>query len=270
MSQTATLNDPGQNDGQIPKIIHYVWVGPKRFPTDAAEMVEKWRQLLPGYQFIRWTEENIDFTPKFIRQAYSMRAYNRVANYARVAALHKFGGIYMDHDVELLKPFDDLLGLGFFAGFQTLKADAKDIVNNAVVGSVPGHRFPKWVMDTLDTMDGAYNWGSNSGPGLFSKLLREEGPITPSTELQKRGDLYLCPPAYFYPYEWNQEFSPDCITDETYAVHHWAHTWKAKQKPKFSERLVAAGLRRAVKVSPTLTSLAVRTLNAIERASSAK
>src|SRR5687768_11037639 len=97
----------------IPKIIHYVWVGPAPFPDDALERVEAWRRLSPDYEFKLWHEGTIDFTPRFIRQAYGVGAYNRVANYARFAALERFGGIYMDHDVELLKSFDPMLGDGF-------------------------------------------------------------------------------------------------------------------------------------------------------------
>lgn len=30
---------------------------------------------------------------------------------------------------------------------------------------------------------------------------------------------------YFYPYYFNDKFTPECMTEETHAVHHWAGTW---------------------------------------------
>lgn len=252
-------------DALIPKIVHYVWVGPKPLPHDASKRIEEWQNLLPEYRIMRWSEDSIDFSPKFIRQAYSVRAYNRVANYARAAALYRYGGIYMDHDVELIRSYDDLLNLGCFFGFQTMRSKEKDLVNNAIIGSTPGHRFIAQIITALNEMDGAFDWGSNTGPGLVTRLLRDEGKLVPTSKIQRRADLHICPPSYFYPYEWDEAYTPSCITDETIAVHYWAHTWKAKPRPSLTDRLVASALRRGSRLSPTLTSMGVRAINAVAR-----
>lgn len=41
-----------------------------------------------------------------------------MADYARLKILYEQGGIYMDTDVELLRPLDDLLAYPAFFGFQ--------------------------------------------------------------------------------------------------------------------------------------------------------
>lgn len=247
----------------IPKIVHYVWVGPSPFPQDAQQRVETWRRLLPDYQFMFWHEGTIDFTPRFIQQAYGVGAYNRVANYARFAALERFGGIYMDHDVELLKPFGPMLNDGFFAGFQTLDGEATDIVNTAVLGAAPGHPLTRTVLAALDAMNGADEVGSGTGPGLFSRLLREQGTPVPKTEPYDFQGVRLYPPRYFYPYEWFEDFDPACVTPDTVAIHHWAGLWK--KTPSHAMQLQRKLRRLATRISPGVSAAYARAANLRKR-----
>ncbi len=243
----------------IPKIIHYVWVGPRPFPADAQLRVDQWRSRLPDYELRLWNEHNIDFTPLFVCQAYGVGAYNRVANYARMAALERFGGIYLDHDIEVLQSFDPLLGDGFFAGFQTKDPTAKDIVNNAVIGAEPGHPITRSVLAALDAMSGAAEVGSGTGPGMLSKVLRARGDPTPQAEPTICGGAKLYPPRYFYPYEWTEEFDPSCVTPDTVAIHYWAATWK--QRPSRLEALRKKLQRALTAVNPRAAAMQARARN---------
>lgn len=247
----------------IPKIIHYVWVGPKPFPRDGRENLERWQKLCPDYQFRLWSEDNLDFSSRFVRQAYAAKAYNRVANYARMRALLDHGGIYLDHDIELLKPLDGLLDNRCFAGFQTLKPEVPDLVNNAVVGAEPGHPFIRSVLAALEAMDGRVNVASGSGPGLVSRLLRERGLTKPSSEIQQIDGVTLYPPRYFYPYEWTETFDPQCVTPDTVAIHRWAHLWR--KQPGLTAIVKARALRLAVELAPELLFAHYRRQNRLAR-----
>lgn len=243
----------------IPKIVHYVWVGPAPFPEDAAERVEAWRRMLPDYEFMFWHEGTIDFTPRFVRQAYGVGAYNRVANYVRFAVLEQFGGVYMDHDVELLKSFDLLLGDGFFAGFQTWDTTVVDVVNTAILGSEPGHPLARRMLAALDARNGADEVGSGTGPGLLSRVLREDGPLAPQETPFDFHGVKLYPPRYFYPYEWFDEFDPACVTSDTVTIHHWAALWK---KPRSPAAKIQHKLGRLItRISPTASTAYARAAN---------
>lgn len=247
----------------IPKIIHYIWVGPKPLPNLAKENIERWKTLNPDYKIITWNEDNIDFSAKFIQQAYGSRAYHRVSDYARLAALYKYGGIYLDHDIELIQPLDFLLQNKCFAGFQTMKSWPEDLVNNAVLGATPEHPFIYNAIQKLNLISGAQDKGSATGPGLLTKLLKEEGQIAPSKKIQVASGVTLYPSEYFYPYEWDEEYHPSCITKNTVSIHRWAHSWKTS-KNKF-QKLVRLLNSLFSKLFPTLSMALVKAENRIIR-----
>lgn len=238
----------------IPKLVHYVWVGPTPLPDINRKMIAGWKTLLPDYDFILWDEGNIDFTPKFVRQAHGVRAYNRVANYARLAALQLHGGFYMDHDVELLKSLDPLRGDHCIFGFQSMKPNSE--INSAFIGAIPNHPFIVRILNELNQMDGTYDWGSKTGPGLITRLLRESDGVLPSNEPYIASDVTLYPPRYFYPFEWDAKFSPECIKEDTYTVHHWAHSWATSSA--ITARLKRGCRRVLTRLAPSYISMSVR------------
>lgn len=239
----------------IPKIVHYVWVGPKPLPIDASKLISHWKLLMPEWRFTLWSEENIDFRPLFIRQAHGVRAYNRVSNYARLAALRDHGGFYMDHDVKLLKSLDELCHLPGVLGFQS-EIPQTDLVNSALIGAEPGHPFIRKAIAALDAMDGSFDWNSGTGPGLISRLLRESDNIQPSKEPFMAAGMMLYPPRFFYPYAWNENFTPECLKPDTVAIHLWAHTWKPKTGRV--ARLIGLLRRMVTRISPSLSSATVK------------
>jgi mannosyltransferase OCH1-like enzyme len=192
-------------------------------------LIDGWRRLNPDYQIILWNEDNIDFSFEFVQTAYATRAWNRVANFVRVWALLKHGGIYLDTDIELRRPLDDLLFNRCFAGFQLAQRHV-DWVNNAVIGAEPGH----WFIERLhrcfvDDLKGWQNVGSGAGPGLLTRMLTAHGLSSYLEQPQQLQDVTLYPRRWFYPYSWMEGFSEDCVTSDTYAIHHWDHTWAPQQ-----------------------------------------
>jgi mannosyltransferase OCH1-like enzyme len=240
----------------IPKTLHYVWVGPKSVPDPVKRLVDGWHRLNPDYDIILWNEDNIDFSFRFLQAAYGMRAWNRVSDFVRMWVLLRQGGIYLDTDIELRRPLDDLLDNRCFMGFQ-LQEKHPDWVNGAVLGAVPGH----WFVNRLhryfvDQMHGWEEVGSFYGPGLITKLLLETGLQSYSDEPQMVRDIALYPTRWFYPYSWTESFSEDRVTPDTYAIHYWEETWKKRRS--ISARLSRLMLKTSAQVSPQLASLYTR------------
>lgn len=82
--------------------------------------MESWREILPGYEIVRWDERRFDVNSvPWVREAVERKKYAFAADYIRHYALYHEGGIYLDTDVEVLKPFDDLLDAEMFAAIET-------------------------------------------------------------------------------------------------------------------------------------------------------
>ena len=94
----------------IPKIIHYCWFGRNTKPELIHKCIESWKEFCPEWRIIEWNEDNfnIDVIP-YMREAYDTQMWAFVSDVARLIILYKYGGLYLDTDVELLKPINNTL-----------------------------------------------------------------------------------------------------------------------------------------------------------------
>lgn len=132
------------------------------------------------------------------------------ANLIRLEALYKFGGIYLDSDIELIRPIDDLLDLECFAVYEQGKRLA-----NGVMGSTSNHPAIKAALDVL--IDKLH---TNYSPPI--------GPTTLTLAWKDRTDVSKLNSETFYPYYYTEkhrakeDFSKN---PNTYGVHHWNAAW---------------------------------------------
>ena len=85
---------------QIPKIIHYCWFGKTSLPEDAQRCIASWKKFCPDYEIAEWNETKINLSalPLYVQQAYAAQKWAFVADYVRLYALIRYGGVYMDTD----------------------------------------------------------------------------------------------------------------------------------------------------------------------------
>ena len=110
--------------------------------------LESWRRLLPGYELKLWDESNSPLGEWYPAEAARRGYWSRLSNYVRLHAVLTEGGIYLDTDVELLRPFDPLLHHDCFLGFQQ-EPEAGDWVNTATFGARPGHPFCRRLLEFI-------------------------------------------------------------------------------------------------------------------------
>jgi len=169
---------------RIPKIIHYVWTGGAPLPELAERCMASWKEHMPDWEYMRRTEVSLtqalskptsdivlrtatgspieqssspvkgrernwlDYMPTYVKQAYEVRKYAFVSDYVRLWALEKLGGLYMDVDFMVYRPFDELMNkYPAFAGYEGSK---RQPVMQGVIASEP---HGAWVRDMLGTYE---------------------------------------------------------------------------------------------------------------------
>ena len=252
----------------IPKIIHYTWLGKGELPQLAKDCITSWHKHMPDWEYKRWDESNfgIAAAPLYVRQAYEARKFAFVSDYVRLWALEQYGGLYMDVDFEVYRPFDDLMDkYAAFAGYEGSKR--KPVMQGVIASEAHG----AWVKDMLSTYetrtfikeDGSLDLTPNTT--YFSDRLESQGAILDGTEKDiyandgmSRADalnepltlndkvfyLHVYPVHYFCPQLTTGE---NVRNEETYCEHKgessWAQTgWKGKLlshvSPAFRTKLI--------------------------------
>ena len=102
----------------IPKILHWCWYGGGERPASVRRTMASWRRVGEGWEERLWSEENCDLSVnEYVRGAAQAGRWALVSDYFRLTALERFGGVYLDTDVECYRSFDDLLPLRGFLGY---------------------------------------------------------------------------------------------------------------------------------------------------------
>lgn len=103
----------------IPKTIHYCWFGRGKKPELAERCIASWKKYCPDYEIIEWNEDNFDLgCNDYTRYCYENQKWAFLSDFVRLVVVAKYGGIYFDTDVELLKSPNDLLQYEAFYGFE--------------------------------------------------------------------------------------------------------------------------------------------------------
>lgn len=240
----------------IPRVIHYVWVG-SPLPEQHQRTVDNWRRLHPGWKVVEWNERNIDFSDPVLRKAYDQRQWAKVSDIARLAIVASAGGIYLDIDVDLIKPLDPVLDHSCFYAFQQERR-SQEWIGNAVFGAHAGNAFIVEALDRLRQLRPPLpllDKPTIYGPRLITRLLFEKGLNAYGADGVSVGDVFLYPTRTFYPYHWTEQFNADKISNDTLGMHVWAETPSWHKEVGF---LLRQGLSVRRKVRQ-LYNLALRT-----------
>ena len=214
----------------IPKKIHYCWFGGKPLNKLGEKCLKSWKKHFPDYEIIEWNESNFDFNCcQYIKEAYEAKKWAFVSDYARYKILYEQGGIYFDTDVEVIKPFDDILEQGSFMGCENTPYES-DIAVNPGLGCAaePGLGFFREVLDDYEKSSFLKADGS---PDLYTiverttKHLKEHGLAT-ADGVQKIEGINIFPAEYFSPIDMRN--GKMTITENTRSIHRYAASWESK------------------------------------------
>lgn len=230
----------------IPKKIHYCWFGRNPLPEIAIKCMESWEKYCPDYEIICWDESNCDMTAnQFVEQAYENKKWAFVSDYFRLKVVEEHGGIYLDIDVELLKPLDDLLELDGFMGFEL--GESNCIATGLGFGAVANHPIVKALKENYEHSpfvkpDGTFD--TMPCPQRDTKVLLEYG-LKQNNQKQTISGITFFPSDYFSPTSF---YGDEHFSENTYSIHHFNASWftgkqrKATDRKKKLRKLLGASL----------------------------
>ena len=169
------LLEESNEEYKIPKILHWIWIGPKSFPRESVEYVRSWLGKHPDWTCYFWTDrervlphpalkvrmiQDLKWENERLKEFYlNSPNFGEQSDILRLEILYQEGGIYVDHDVKCLKSFDPLnrafdLYCGMEMPYKTGLASSVHPTNNTVAAR-KGHPILKRCMEWLDE-----NWDS--------------------------------------------------------------------------------------------------------------
>lgn len=205
----------------IPKKIHYCWFGRGEKPELAVKCIESWKKFLPDYEIIEWNEDNFNLDRyAYVREAYDARRFAFVTDVVRLWAMYTYGGIYMDTDVEVLKPLDSLLEFEAVSGFE-----AKTRIQTGLMACREGFPLFKELLDEYEEAhfikpDGSQDTTTNV-IRITNACLRHG--FVPNGKMQTVDGFTLLPADYLCPK--SLETGKIHLTENSLCIHHFSGSW---------------------------------------------
>ena len=210
----------------IPKKIHYCWFGGKPLNQLGEKCLASWKKFFPDYEIIEWNENNFDVNCcQYVREAYEAKKWAFVSDYARFKILYEHGGVYFDTDVEVIKPFDDILEKGNLMGCENKVSAVNPGIGLAVA---PKLEIVREILDDYEKASFLNDDGSLDLTTIVTRttdVLKRHG-LQELNEIQTVAGINVYPVEYFCPIDMSS--GRLIITKNKRSIHRYAGTWETK------------------------------------------
>lgn len=216
--------------------VHRIWLGPRPMPDRYRAYGQRWEQLHPDWEVHDWTQDELEQLPMVNRAVWEaladgansgvpMPAEQAIAvQRADVAAyelMRLFGGVYVNCDIEPLRPLGPLLAQHpgrCIVGHE----DQRFLCNAVMIGPA---NAPLWNTITLRlgprfTQRRWHMMNQVTGPWLLTEVVAEN----PGLAVQ-------LPVTAFYPVHYTAipsgQHAPAGDYPSSWTLHHWGHRLSA-------------------------------------------
>jgi mannosyltransferase OCH1-like enzyme len=179
----------------IPKLVHQIWIGPKKRPDIWMDSVRDFCEKC-GYEYVLWDDKKVSEMDMVNKSWYDKEpTYNGKSDILRYEILYQNGGIYIDADSFIMRPFqlDSLIqqfnrdaGFGF-------EVDGR-LVCGGVSLAIKGSLFMQKCIEELPKRDMSLMAWQSVGPALITEL---------SARYHSEIPLCFYKSTVFYPRRWH-------------------------------------------------------------------
>ncbi len=222
------------SDQRIPKIIHFCWFGHGQMDDKMKHCFSTWEKYCPDFKIMKWDEETFDLDScTYAKQAYERKRWAFVTDYVRFKALQQYGGFYMDTDMELLKPLDDLLDNKTVFSFKQKVPGMKQFgITSGIIGTVPNNELFNPLIEQFESRSYINKDGEEDITPIakfLTDLLCEHGGRQDNS-FQKLDGITVYPNDYLCPTILRSGETVEIqVTENTYAIHHFTGTWRTPE-----------------------------------------
>jgi mannosyltransferase OCH1-like enzyme len=211
----------------IPRVVHRLWLGDPE-PEWQRPFADTWRR--PGWELVEWDELAVEKLRPLANEHIYARAERLCpdhvgqlrADILRLEILERFGGVWVDADLECLRPLDELLeGTSAFLAWEVQDR----WLNTALMGAMREHPFIRRLIRSLPTSMKRHRGAPPrkvSGPQYVTRQWRRYGH-----------GVRVLDQRLVYPYGHREiaAHGPGEQWAEAYTVHHWANQRRERSVP---------------------------------------
>lgn len=236
----------------IPKTIHICWFSGEEYSPFIKQCIDTWEIYLPEFKIRVWDKNSFDFdSVPFVKEALLAKKWAFAADYIRLYAVYTEGGLYLDSDVKILRPFkESWFEYDFFSaheihpglfeeagGMKQLNADylpkikGKPVggfaVQGAIFASAPNHPYIKDCLEQYNDLklfseDGTINLNKVIIGYVITPIAEKYGYTYQDTEQTLRENMLILPSNILVG---NSIY----LDKESYAVHLINGSWRGKK-----------------------------------------
>ncbi|MDD4110204.1 MAG: capsular polysaccharide synthesis protein [Clostridia bacterium] len=193
----------------INKDIFSIWLNDnEKFPDLINRCIKS--QKISGYKHHLITLKNYDISSNYVKKAIECKNWVKAVDFLRCYYIHKYGGIYVDADVEIIKnkTFDNILDNKLF-----VCREENGFLANSVIGAEKNNYIIKEFLDYVEnncdpTDKNIFQDGMERFTIILSKYLK---------------DIKIYTSDYFLPY--NHQNGITTMTENTITYHYFMKSW---------------------------------------------